>query len=700
MQQEVTSMVQARRKEGQGIEGARRRWSQWWEKTVDNPLRQAADDMTTKISKGINDVMNDLEGRIQTGISSQTRSQVQQWARTGERPAGMMGIQQFTKLSTEARTRGYASGADDGVAARIGRFMGTRAPDQATQLTTARARAHGLKLGASNEERSEFLQQMQRDLSTNVSELGVGSEEMKHLGSVALDEVYGSMSTAHRSSWMANRSNKDKALVMAKQRINALTKNDELRSFFDRGESWYQKYGMLVQLEEKAGLGVLGVDAAALPGGTGMSTDFRATLAGAREMQKEAYAKIAKLSGSRHGKYVAGARKHLLGDDDPWGKTFEAFRAEGEPMDPAAVKRLLRNTELQQDVRLARKGDKAARQRLTKAALSVKEGSPTTGTSYGEAAGDRRQLRTLLDMVTKGTKGQGEAVDMALVAESVESNVILRKTVREAAAKLSRNVSRHGAVLEEGMGEEAFSAYKKIIALRESGELGEAMDAEKEFYQQYGGAKEGNFLLSHLRKSGLGAGMQEGLSSMRDFTRRFRGGSEARKAKTLMEMTLGEGGITDRGEIRKLLRGGMMRKITEGRGSPEELAKILSGRLSEGQLEDLADRGISQTDFVRKLQERIKTGEGGVTAEEVRSQLSGSATSESWDRTLGGAPKEQVDSAAKSLLELRKTNQILKAIYLKTPAEGMSETLAAALGKVVNGADGPGGNSSGTGGAP
>lgn len=685
MRQEISNMAQSRRREGQGLEGVRRRWAQWWERSVENPIRQAADDMTTTISRGIEDMMNDFEGRIQTSISEQTRSQVQQWARTGERPAGFMGGAEYRQFSQEAMSRGATSEIGEGFMAGLGRAVGARGPGMVQQLRSAQAYKHGLPANASSQERQEFLQRMQRDLSVTASELGVGSAEMKSLGSQALDMVYGSMSAAQREEWINNRGNKEKSLSMARDRIRMLKKKEEFQKYFAKAKNWYQGYALLTELEQAAGLGVLGVDAAALPGGGGGG--FRMGLLGAREMQQEALDKIVSLSGTAEGRERATAgwgekatrgvfgalslgqtevsaalQRGVLGKDIfQWA--FGRDSVEGAALDSGAARRLLKNTELQQDIRLARKGDKGARQRLTKASLAIEEGGDAAvATGYGEAARDRRDLRTLLDMVTKGTAQQHEAIDQFLIGVSGEQRMIIEQNVKASAAKLSRFTSTHRQALQEGMGEEAFAQYQKIIERQEAGDLEGARDAEKAFYQQYGGTKEGNFLLSHLRKGGVGAGMQEGLATMADYTRFFRTGSGRQKAKTLIEMTLGQAGIRGQRELRQLLGGSFMNKVLAGKGTPEELAQQLVGRLSEEQLAGLSERGISQEDFVRKLSERIKIGKGGVDMSEIQKMLTGSAVENAWGVRLDEAPKEEVDSATQSLKELRTMNQYMKAL--------------------------------------
>ena len=704
MRQELSNMAQSRRREGQGMQGVRRRWVQWWERSVENPLRQAADDLQTQISEGIEGMMNDMEGRIQTSLTSQTQSMVQQWARTGQRPTGMMSSAQLTKFSAEARRSGSAAEAGTGFFADLGRAIGTRGPGQIQQLRSAQAYAHGLPANASNEERAKFLQTMQRDLSTSYSDMGFTSAEMKDLGSKALDEVYGSMSDAQREEWVNSRSNKDKAISMAKDRIRQLKRTEWGRKYFSKAKNWYQGYAALTELEDAAGLGVLGVDTDALPGGGG-GTDFITRITGARKMQEEALGDIVSLSrrgreDTKWGRAGWGEKitrgglaalslgaSELLGGEDSLGASVSSlFGREGKiggGLDRGTAARLLKNNELREDLRLARQGDKAARQRLTKASLA--EGVSTV---YGEAEGDRNEMQTLINMATKGSASEKDALDRFVRGATGEQQMILAENVKKSAADLSRFTSRSADTLREGMGEDAFNRYQRIIELQESGDLDEAMREEKLFFQKYGGSKEGNFLLSHLRKGGVGEGVQEGLATMSDYTRMFRGRSEKQKARSLIEMTLGSAGIRDQRTIRNLLgrgtRGKFMRDVLSGDASAGDLAKRLVGKLSPEQLEGLAESGVSQEDLIRKLTEQIKIGADGVTMKELQKSMAGQATDQAWGARISGAPKEQVDSATQSLTELKKTNFYLKALLTKQIGQDGLQKLIEAARKGAN----------------
>jgi len=681
MRQEAQNMVATRRRQGQGLQGLRRRWSQWWEREVENPIRQAADDMTTNISSTIEEMMNEFEGRIQTSISSQTQSMVQQWARTGQRPSGMLSQAELTQFTAEARRTGGAVGAEGGFMADLGRAMGVRGPGMAQQLRQAQAYKHGLPANASTEERAEFLQKMQRDLSVTASDLGVGSSEMKRLGSIALDEVYGSMSAAQRSEWMNNRSNKDKAMRMARDRIRQLKKNDDLAKYFSKAKNWYQGYALLTELEGAAGLGALGIDPGAMPGGGGGDL-LRMGLVGAKKMQQANLEKIIELSGKKGqgevgwgeiaartgiGLLTGGASETVsaIGDwltgGNVMASIFGREGGEGGRLNLDATKRLLKNNELREDLRLAREGNKAARQRLTKASLAL-EGGGTADTGYGEAMRDRDELRTLLDMAVKGTAEQKAGIDAYIKGQTAQEQMILASNVKKSASDISRYTARHTAALREGMGEDAYNRFQKIVEMQEAGDIQGAVQAEREFFQKYGGSKEGNYLLAHLRKGGVGEGLQEGLATMSDYTRIFRGESEKSKAKMLMEMTLGRAGIRGQRDLRQLLGRGFMQRVTAGKVGPEELAKQLVGKMSEEQLQGLADQGISQEDFMQKLVADIKMGKGGVTMEELQRRMAGQATDQAWGARIGGAEKEQVDNAAQSLKELRTMNQYMQAL--------------------------------------
>lgn len=707
MRQEASNMVQTRRREGQGLQGLRRRWAQWWEREVENPIKQAADDMNTSISTGIEEMLNEFEGRIQTSISAQTKGMVQEWARTGKRPSAMLSTKELTTYSQQAFRRGGEEGG--GFMADLGRAVGARGPGMVGQLRAAKANQHGLSANASESERAEFLQKMQRDLSLTANDVGVGSSEMKELGAIALDEMYSSMSDTQRQAWIESRGNKDKAIGLAKAQFKVLSnRSAKLKSFLNKGKNWYQKYALMAELGEAGGLGVLSVDPNALPGGGG-GAGFQQTLRGAAAMQDDALQQIVELSGTTEGKeraaagwgekvtrgvlgalslgqteLSAGVQRSVFGQD-MFQAAFGRDTQEGAAINEDSAKRLLKNNELREDLRLARKGDKAARLRLTKASVAVGEGG-SGYSGYGELMKDRDELRTMLDMAVKGTDDQKNAIDNYIKSQTAKEQLVLRRNLKRSAGDLSRFTDRNTKELRKGMGEDAFNKYKEIIELQQAGKFDEAMAAEKDFYSQYGGSKEGNFLLAHLRKGGVGEGMQEGLATMSDYTRLFRGQSGERKAKTLLGMTLGSAGVGGR-DLQRALSPRLMRQITRGKIGEEELAEKLAGRI-KGLDDLLSDRGISRSDFMQKLIKQIKMGKGGVDMDDLQKSLTGQATDQAWGARIGGAQKEETDNAMKSLMELRKTNKILLSIYKKTAGDDAFNNLATSIKNMKQGEEG------------
>ena len=688
--QEVSNMMQTRRREGAGIQGMRRRWAQWWERDIQNPIKQVADDLTTRISEGVEGLVSDFEGRIQTSISAQTKSMVSEWAATGVRPAGISSFQE----SSAAMQRYVRVGAEvEGTSARgfvgsLGRLVGARGPTMEERLRRAKASDYGLRANATTEERIDFLNKMQRDLSVSASELGVSSQEMRDLGTRAFDAVTSSMSNAERDSWRANRSNSEKAYQMAEQRIAFLRETSpEAAAYFDKAGPGYKSIAALSLLERAGKLGVLGIDTSAFEGGGG-SDRTRLGLIGLRAEHEKGLDRLVAMSGTEEDKKRARAgigeiaTRSLVGIatlgvsevmSEGWGRlltgksvfkrAFGRFDVSGSGIDRDAAGRLLENEEIQADVIAARSGDKGALRRLQQNALEEGTGQGTEGT-YGLNERDRRELGELTNMVAKGTEEQKEQIDQLMQGASDKRTILLTTAIRKDAEAQRRFIESKRSQLEEGMGEEALAAYDEIISMHTEGDLDSAFAAEKAFYEQWGGKPEGAFLLANLRKEGIGGGIAEGLSTMADYTRLFRGDAR-KKAKTLLQMTLGQAGITGQRDLNRLLSPSFLRRVHAGEVSPEELSQELTSKMTDEDRTALAERGMTTEDLAKDLRERIAVGKGGVTGEELRETLAGEGTGAAMNARISGASEEDYGPEAKSLKEIQTTNALLKMMLAK-----------------------------------
>lgn len=76
------------RKEMSGITGLGRRLGRVWEREVENPFRQFADDMTTDVTKGIEGIVSTMEGRITTQMSDASKQLIMERSEFGRTVGG------------------------------------------------------------------------------------------------------------------------------------------------------------------------------------------------------------------------------------------------------------------------------------------------------------------------------------------------------------------------------------------------------------------------------------------------------------------------------------------------------------------------------------------------------------------------------------------------------------------------------------
>ena len=696
--QQVSEQMRNKLREHTGFSGFQRRMQQMWEREVDAPLQQIADDVTTSVAGFFEEMASEMEGRVRTEVSQQTKTRISDWAR-GKGKIGVGSAAEMSAFQSEMRRAGGGmgpgAGSARGMARSLGQFLGTRGPDMTDQLRDLKAYDHGLNPNASAEEREEWLNRWQRDVGKGFAGTGIGSKEQQELRDRALDLTYSSMSQDQQDKWIANRSNKEKAFQMAKSQIAMLRNNDSRFEKMFAGGSWAQKYGRLQALTGgEGGAGQLSVDFDAIGAG-GSNQALFGTMEDAEAALEKSYSALEGISAEKAKKRTALQRAAgVLGDvvssaglggmgiaaligEDSMRKAAGRGR---EGIEADSSRRIFGNAALRADIEAAQERDsegnptaaaKEARTRLQRTAMR-EEGAKAPHQIRAE---DRGALNKVIKMVTEGTQEQKDAIKSitSIHARKEQSAVFIR--AKKAAQDLQSWVGSNATRLREGMGDEAYSAYQKVVDAQAAGNFNEARDLEEAFYRDHGGTPEGNFLLSNLRKAGAetGAGFQEGLASMADWEGQFRGArSDKARAKKLLDMTLERFGIRN---TRKLLGGKMMGEIS-GVSSDEEAEEVSARmweRLSKKQKRRMADLGHSKQDLLRAVQEDVRLGgEGGVTEDELRGRRATQGVQQAYNTRVGGQPKEEIDTPKQSLAQFKKMNMFLEALV-----RGNKDTLAA-----------------------
>lgn len=152
-------------KETSGLSGLGRRLGQVWEKNVENPFRQFADDLTTDVTKGIEGIVDTMEGRISTQMSSASKQLI-------------MERSEFGRAVSSSATRAAQFGQAD-----YQKFMGTSISAgqvQRTQFT----RDMGAMLGMRQDTQGRGQQAYERSFDIAGSGIAAGARALSHLSPI------------------------------------------------------------------------------------------------------------------------------------------------------------------------------------------------------------------------------------------------------------------------------------------------------------------------------------------------------------------------------------------------------------------------------------------------------------------------------------------------------------------------------------
>lgn len=209
-------MTTAAGREGAGIRGLGRRIGRFWEERFQDPFRQAADRLTTGVTKGVEQTVDRLEGRVKMQISRDAEAALQELAEFGAvSTPGLEG-----SMMTESQLREYSQGLAGrrgqvfGLGTRemtrgVGQMLGMRGEDVASRASALGGWAPGGGLqGVARTDTAtiqDWVSRQERMMSRTSAEFGFGADEMKRLGSEVRDLAFDQLSTeSKRSAWEKN----------------------------------------------------------------------------------------------------------------------------------------------------------------------------------------------------------------------------------------------------------------------------------------------------------------------------------------------------------------------------------------------------------------------------------------------------------------------------------------------------------------
>lgn len=119
-------------KESRGLVGLGKRLGRLWEREVENPFRQTADNMITDVSKGIEDMVSTMEGRVTAQMSEASKQLIMERSEFGQAVsksatrASRFGAEEYKKFMATAGSASYSRG--ENMERAIGAMLGMR-PD-------------------------------------------------------------------------------------------------------------------------------------------------------------------------------------------------------------------------------------------------------------------------------------------------------------------------------------------------------------------------------------------------------------------------------------------------------------------------------------------------------------------------------------------------------------------------------------------
>lgn len=655
--QQIEQAAQNRAREGTGLTGLQRRWAQKWEKSVEDPLRQVADDLVTSWTQAVEGLQRDIEGVVEVTVSDRTRQAVVELAQTGKTEGLLTGgrYQQWLQGLDIQAGRQIAQG---GLVGGIGRMIGARGPTLEQRIAKIqplltgeqKREISGADLATQSAFYNKFMARAAGATGTGIPEADV-SRLAASMRSIVEERVGlgAGLESWQRARGMAEEQGGDALATVINKRIVMLAAHDpELGAVLMKGD-FAQKAARLRQLEVRSGLG----EAFRTPtfGGGVDITDFAAVQAAAKLQEEKAYEALGQLvfdgpeglekegfwasllPGSRASREIG--LYNVAADIEGSGKDLQSAMKKKE------IRELFLRTQTSDPV-----ARKAALKNLYQ---KLSMGEEEIAVQFGIDKGEIKAVRRLADLVrNKDEKVQSvlRQLNDAVVGQQTSA---VREREMKLGAQLSAELAEEGALAEAltGMGG-AKEALQEIASARAAGKLGKAYELEQAFYEQFGG-EEGATALAGALGTGPAMYMGIGLERYKTVMGRYggRGGREAALFGAL-------GGLGIRGGRkvfdRKALRdiggiAGLRRKLQEGM-SPEELISMLS-KQAKRKL-GAVGVGVSSKELAYTL-ERVA---GKFTEEEQREIAGREAAAAAAGGRAGGAGGERrglTELAAKQL---------------------------------------------------
>jgi len=729
MRSQLEQEARGRAREGRGFSGFRRRWSHWWEKEVENPIRQAADDVTTNWSNAIDSLFMEMEGVVKTHIQQRTKDAVSEFVRTDKTSPGgvLMSGAEFRAYDKAFRAKNPLQFENEGNQSwlgRVGEYFGMRGKsprERARQIKLFRERGYGKIKG--DEQVVQELNRAMGSLGQSAADLGWGGEDLTRMQLETKRLVmekrfgYGQNQDETLRDWYSLR--KQDPIRAAEQQIDFLSRQSPeiARAFEKVGDDPYERAALLRAFEgELAGTSYSsGVEAVA----TGLSSeDLAARLEQVKKRRSDILSGLSvklkrkrKLSGWERAILSIGSAGRGGRGGVPGSADMANMAASGYTYHNVNLRKMVGNEKLNDLMRTAVMSEdpQARADAISSMRMMGNKDSGSTGIPGVEQQDVLDVAAELHDRNSESSKQLRELYEN----ENYEQNLLLNTRQQELGRDLQKYSNRYRRDIEEALKDEPGmqAAYDALIERRSKGTFTEAQQAEEEFLARYGHTEAAKNLMGVLQREEGGAGsfLGYGLELASGYARGL--GKGKRREKRLLERHLKEMGIE--GGLGEIFGGGwkgrrelnqLLGQIRSGdAGATEELLNRIRSKGALGQVGDVGR-------FRRETEELLKVMKGNTTDEELQGIAAERASEAAESARLQGAtPERQRSMTELAQKQVDYLGQVVKLSKLQLTAASenrpaTAEEIAAAVGKNGGGSDNargtatPGANSTGAGG--
>ena len=665
--QQIQNTARIRARERSGFSGFRRRFHQSWDREVEGPLRQLGDDMTTDISKSIEQMVDEFEGVITTHMTEAGRAAYTELA-TGKSGAGDAArYRSATALRNRLSTG--AAGGGGGFLRGLGAASGLGTPGVRGQLQSVGITP---RAGASIDDMVSQLRTANEQLNVTQEDLGLSSDQFRDLSRAASMAVTqggreaGISEQSFGERWFTGGHSGD--VDAMKQRVAYLSKDARFSGLL-AGKSPQQQAGVVNLLTRE--LSGSSYEISSFGGGSSAALFGRSV----SELRKYRGGLEASLTERLSGQ--ASATERGLGFALRWGTGLMV----GGP-NPLAVNKVAglvgkaQSRWLGADVKglMGKVGGDREFSRYMRAAV----GEEVSGLSQSDAAHrlkimanspeafssgalsgidlDRRERAALGRIVTSKDKETQDEVKGIIEAQLAVQGAIGGKRDQDAAADLSSYIEQHHNRFEGNVSSGILGKFKSLVNLRAGNSNPEEVRAkELALYQELYSSKDGadmDNLIGVLEqdKGGAGAYTAIGLRRMKRFVGGYENLYGSARSRALLGKTMSQLGV----DVEKAFgrgRRGMLntatgrewtRALERGDKTGADLQRFLS---EKGALGSLAE-GVLTTDVTRNLGDVSSLVGGGVTQEELVQRGSELAQAERVNRVAGGPAEQSLSSLA------------------------------------------------------